>query len=700
MRRVKERPSGRYSILLVAGYMAVYYAWLTLLPFNGNVIRWGAELMQNGAPLIAAGVVYRACRRTTGGDRIFCRMVLAGCLLFSAGQLALDYEYLILKIERPLTGVPDILFLASSVCVLASIAYHFKRFIREFSVPFLLDSLIVMTVAAATYWFLLEQWHGGEIRDPGVWMNCLYTAINLGELFGTLVVFVGTGNRIVRMNGRLLVILSLMAFAAGNSGAIYTAMSGRGVSGTLFDPLFSLGFLLLAVSGLFESRDIRAPEKSDPAIERFLGGVRTYTPIISVLWLFILHLAYDGNRLLELALPAIVVQVLIRQMMLLSEKKSMLHELRHKQKQYDTVIQHIPEVILMTDPELRVTFVSPAWASWTGYGPDKVKGKLLTELIAIPDTWCGLAFQTVRVPVNKGERWAELRLYEQVSETGERSGYFGLMIDITKQYRWEEEQCRARAEAVSASRAKSRFLSRISHEVRSPLNSIVGFAQLLLMSELAEPFKKDIRHILSAGQYAAKLLDDLLDLSRIEQGVIQVNQVPVRISEVAAQCEDLISSKLKERCLTFSQELRDGDLWVEADEIRLRQVLINLLNNAVAYNMKGGRVELKVEKTGHQHCRISIADTGRGIPEGELKNIFEPFYRWGESSNFAGGAGIGLSIARQLAELMRGTLGVESKLGQGSVFWLELPLASADPGNDKDYEADGYGWIVRTGHHS
>lgn len=240
----------------------------------------------------------------------------------------------------------------------------------------------------------------------------------------------------------------------------------------------------------------------------------------------------------------------------------------------------------------------------------------------------------------------------------------------------EEEARRAQQTADQANQAKSEFLSRMSHELRTPLNAVLGFGQLLEMDNLAPAQRESVEYILRAGRHLLDLINEVLDISRIEAGHLGLSPEPVPIAEVAKEAIDLIQPLAMQRKVQLVSGAVPGkDLHVLADRQRLKQVLLNLLSNAVKYNREGGTVALSCDPVGHGQQRISVVDTGPGIPPERLGRLFTPFERLGAEQTGVEGTGLGLALSKRLVEAMKGTIGVESTVGQGSTFWLELPVA-------------------------
>lgn len=234
----------------------------------------------------------------------------------------------------------------------------------------------------------------------------------------------------------------------------------------------------------------------------------------------------------------------------------------------------------------------------------------------------------------------------------------------------------ARYVAEKANHAKSEFLSSMSHELRSPLNAILGFAQLLESSTPppSATQKSRIVQIVQAGWYLLDLINEILDLATIESGKLSLLIEDIPISAMLLDCQTMIEPQAEQHGIRMSFPAPDMSYLVAADRIRLKQVLINLLSNAIKYNLPEGLVEITYQAHADKHIRISVRDSGPGLSEQQIAQLFQPFNRLGQENSKKEGTGIGLVVCKRLVELMGGEIGVESTVGCGSVFWLTLPM--------------------------
>ncbi len=239
----------------------------------------------------------------------------------------------------------------------------------------------------------------------------------------------------------------------------------------------------------------------------------------------------------------------------------------------------------------------------------------------------------------------------------------------------------AKAIAEKANLAKSDFLSSMSHELRTPLNAILGFAQLI-DSGTPEPTpsqKRSIDHILQGGWYLLELINEILDLALIESGKLSLSMEATSLADVMQECEAMIEPQAKKHGTRIIFPATALPYFVMADRTRMKQIIINLLSNAVKYNKVGGSVVVKCTERTADIIRISVEDTGEGLSAEKIAQLFQPFNRLGQECKEAEGTGIGLVMTKRLIELMGGEIGMESTVGVGSVFWVDIKRTAEAP---------------------
>ncbi|MEI7608647.1 MAG: CHASE3 domain-containing protein, partial [Rhodospirillaceae bacterium] len=285
---------------------------------------------------------------------------------------------------------------------------------------------------------------------------------------------------------------------------------------------------------------------------------------------------------------------------------------------------------------------------------------------------------------------------------GRLQGVIAAARDVTERKRLDQalldknaELETAKSAAEKANLAKSEFLSSMSHELRSPLTAILGFAQLMESEPppLTPTQKESVEQILHAGWLLLTLIEEVLDLAKIESGHVSLSMEPVSLAEIILECQGMIAPQAQQRGIRMTFPKFDSPFFVLADRTRVKQVLVNLLSNAIKYNTKQGSVDVTCALENPGHVRISVRDTGAGLHPEQLSQLFQEFNRLGQETGTEVGTGIGLVMARRLVELMSGDIGVESAVGVGSVFWFELAPVAAPAFSAEDAETATLGLL-------
>jgi PAS domain S-box-containing protein len=379
------------------------------------------------------------------------------------------------------------------------------------------------------------------------------------------------------------------------------------------------------------------------------------------------------------------------------EQKKLDQRLRDQQFYTRSLIESNIDALMTTDPSGIITDVNKQMEALTGCTRDELIGAPFKNYFTDPDRAEAAIKQVLNEKkVTDYELTASARDGKKTvvsynattfyDRDRKLQGVFAAARDVTERKRFEValqetnvELESAKSAAEKANLAKSDFLSSMSHELRSPLNAILGFAQLL---ESTSPLptasqKENIAQILQAGWHLLKLINEVLDLAVVESGKMSLAPELVSLSEVISECQAMMEPQAKQRGIRMTFPRLDIPYYVNADRTRVKQVLINLLSNAIKYNRDQGTVEVKCTATSQERIRISVKDTGAGLPPGKLTQLFQPFNRLGQESRAKEGTGIGLVMSKRVVELMEGAIGVESTVGVGSVFWIELLLTTA-----------------------
>lgn len=343
------------------------------------------------------------------------------------------------------------------------------------------------------------------------------------------------------------------------------------------------------------------------------------------------------------------------------------------------------------DEELRFSYFSERFKESAVINPDDMLGKTREETgipNLAPELWqehlnnlhgrkAFRGFVHPRTRPDGSTIWLSVSGLPVYDDEGKFKGYRGVGSDITGRVESERELVAAKEKAEKASRAKTEFLSSMSHELRTPMNAILGFSQILLMDNsesLSEEQGDFVRQINLAGDHLLKLITDILDLNKIDSGVVDLEYETIPLDEVVDYCISLQLDQAEKVDVKIKKiEIMGGYPLVNLDRTRLTQIVLNILSNAVKYNRKGGEIVIECETLASGDIRLWISDTGRGIPEAMHGRLFEPFDRLGREAGEIEGTGIGMTITQRLVDLLGCTIDFESELDVGTRFWIEFP---------------------------
>lgn len=371
----------------------------------------------------------------------------------------------------------------------------------------------------------------------------------------------------------------------------------------------------------------------------------------------------------------------------INEKVRIQHELEKSEYQYRSVVENVHEVIFQVDENGKWIFLNQAWELITGFTVLESLNRMFTDFFFEEDkAWLmqlylemGAGIRLfingeVKLKKKNGDYcWVEFFVRKVSSDKLDKPVFFGSLGDITENKKVGEKLLKAQQEAEKANVAKSEFLSRMSHELRTPLNSILGFSQLLEMGNLDSIQRKSVTHINRSGKHLLELINEVLDISRIESGRLQISIEPIRLKPLLVEMIEVIKPMAGKRNIDCYIEDFE-DIFVSSDIRRMKQVLLNLLNNAVKYNRENGFIKVVVSTSNPDFIRISIIDSGTGIEPTLIDRIFSPFERAVGVESDIEGTGLGLAVVKRIMDALGGRVGVDSKPDQGSTFWVEFRL--------------------------
>jgi PAS domain S-box-containing protein len=378
--------------------------------------------------------------------------------------------------------------------------------------------------------------------------------------------------------------------------------------------------------------------------------------------------------------------------------------LEEHEGRFQAVLNAAPAPVYAKDTEGRYLFVNRRFEEVLGVRAEDVIGRTDDDIMA-PDVAANVRANDRRVldtgrqieieeevPFGGTPQWYLSVKFPLRDAGGEVYAVCGISSDITELKRAQEELLH-REERERATQAKTEFLSRVSHELRTPLNAILGFGQLLEVEPLSERQHASVGQIMKGGRHLLELVDELLEISRIESGEFKVSLAPVDLSTAIQDILHLLQPLAAERDVSIASRVPAAPMWARADEQRTKQVLLNLLSNAIKYNRSSGTVDVSLDGANAGYLAVRITDTGHGIAPEHLERLFSPFDRLGAEQSTIEGTGLGLALSKLMAEAMNGRLRVESVVDVGSTFVLELPLAAPQapdaPLSDKALSAMG-----------
>ncbi len=432
------------------------------------------------------------------------------------------------------------------------------------------------------------------------------------------------------------------------------------------------------------------------AIELSTGNVATDVPLTIELRSIQLRGKWISQAKLLMYLVSAWIGFGILGMLAMQQRTA---ELRQQTRYLRTLINTLPMLVWLKDTSHRYLAVNQAEAEACGRSVEEMVGKSDQELwppeLAGPyhasdaEVIATRQRATVEEAVagENGVAWMETYRAPVLDEDGTLLGMVGVSRNISERKAAEEAREKALAEAMRLARLRSEFLAQMSHELRTPLNAILGYAQILQRDpHLSERQAKGLVTIHESGQHLLTLINDILDLARVEAGKLSLDTADIDLSNFLRIVGDIISVKAEEKSLAFAlQASPDLPAAIKADEKRLRQVLLNLLGNAVKFTDRGEivldvrRVAAAANDQSTVRLRFEVQDSGIGMGEEQLARIFQPFEQVSDMQRRGAGTGLGLAISQQLIGLMGGTIQVRSQLGKGSLFWFELDLPVAEP---------------------
>ncbi len=446
---------------------------------------------------------------------------------------------------------------------------------------------------------------------------------------------------------------------------------------TVWDPIYRLDGVVKAITAIASAGTAAALV---PIIPKALGLASPEKLMQANL---LLENEITARRAAEAELAGINHEMEERVRQRTAELADSVARLRESEGRLHAVLAAAPVVLFATDAKGVFTFSEGRGLEPLGVKPGQWVGQSFTENYRGRAEILGpyeraLAGEEVETETDLGGFVMDMRFAPTRGDGGAITGVTGISLDVTVAQRARESLREAKEEAERANNAKSEFLSRMSHELRTPLNAVLGFAQLLELGSSTPEDAASVQQILKAGRHLLALIDEVLDISRIETGRLDLTLEPLSVPEMVDEALKLLGPLALPRRIQLENAGCTPEVFVLADKLRFHQSLLNLLANAVKFNREGGAVRVSCERHG-ERVRVLVSDTGPGISEEDLPKLFTPFERLNANERNIDGSGIGLALSKRLIESQGGQIGVRSRVDEGSAFWIDLPAAEAPP---------------------
>ena len=413
-----------------------------------------------------------------------------------------------------------------------------------------------------------------------------------------------------------------------------------------------------------------------------------FFPILALLGM-VLGGALVSSRMLSMREAALAAEELVREKTLDLQVSNLgLREQKAQSDRMAVIVEKVNSSVAILGPDLRFQWVNQAFTKITGYTTAEVSGQLPKDLFTGEDSTeasigaigenfkkcIPFHFEDVAYRKDGGKLWVHVAVQPFLDEAGALLNYVGIITDLTERKLAERELLDAKRRAEAANRAKTALIANVSHELRTPLNVVMGNLQLMAIGNITPALRGQVTKSLESCRYLLRLITDLLDVNKAEAGKLKLELTVVEIEELSDEVLGLVQPFAQEQGLILVKEYRRGARGVTCDRLRMKQILVNLLTNAVKYTPAGGRITLRVEENeAPAELVMQVIDTGIGIDPAHQDRIFQEFEQLPQRGPLEG-SGLGLPIARRLAELHNGGLNVLSAVGEGSVFTLRIPI--------------------------
>ncbi len=690
---------------LVVG--AIVTAGYFVLPSVGPWPEWAPRLVIDWCVTMSALVALAVgIARNKPGSRWPWLLLIGSHACFVIGDI-LFYTNHYIRSDVRFPAVSDVFYLGQYPLLIAGLFMFVRRRNIDRDRAGLIDAMIIGTGAALLSWMFIMSQYLGPGSGPGVFIVGTSLAYPLMDIVVLAVALRLVTSGLSRSPSFIFLVASIAMLLASDSFYAWSQVHGTYKAGGFIDGTWLVSYLLLAAAALHPSmRSLTEPVA--PPNRSFTRGRRvllTLAALLAPMTLLVTEFRQHDFREVGVGVAAGVLLLLVlarladamrvqqrviaKNRRLEGELRQRHSELKREQEFLHATLNSMNDAIVAADVDGNVTLfhhnddsvlpqmgesenVAAVVAKLALYRPDGTTRLLPGEfplLRALGGEHVSNMELVVQTP--GGSSRFVLASAHPTYVDGAVSGAVAAFHDISERKRLEEAAL-AQADAERVSRTKSEFLSRVSHELRTPLNAILGFGQLLELGETLSPRdRENVAQMMTSGRHLLSLIDEVLNVSRIESGSANLTIADVDVRSVAAAAVDMLAPLAAEREIAIGFDMPSG-LVVSADAVRLREVLVNLVSNAVKYNVHGGSVTVAAEVVG-KRLHLHVSDTGPGIARHLLPRLFLPFDRLGAEQTGVEGTGLGLTLSKAFVEAMGASITVDSEPGIGSTFTVDLP---------------------------
>ena len=668
------------AAIIVAGASFAWLLWSGVLGRTSSVAL--DDFGEAAGALVAAAFAARAARRSSGRVRAGWALLALAMLAWGLGQVVWSVREVILRESLQGPSVSDIGYLAAIPLEVAAVLTfpvtpgRFPAVVRM-----LLDGLLIATsLFLISFLIVLQQVvAASHASNQGL---ALILAYPVGDVATCAVVFLAL-SRVGRGLGLPLAILgaAFLVVAVSDSFFAYATAAGSYASGAWLDTGWVLGYLLVAVAAAFSDPQASATASEEP--EGTIQATVPYAVLAATIAICAVYLVAGGTTNRGVSWSAIMIMA-IAAAGLFVHRADLLRMLRtslstettlaSREEMLTRLLESAPAALFSVAPDGQIVLHRGRVLEGLVGTPANLEGQQVRDLLheypgALAVVEGALGGSAGTVTLDAWPHQVELIFSPVLSLAGAVDSVSGIALDVTAQ--------RSLNSAMAENEAKSRLLATVSHELRTPLNVVLGFADLLALPKTGPLNSKQVRylgHIESGGRHLLHLVNGILDFSKLAAGgSLEVHIAAVDAGMAVGSAVEMVRPLGGGRRLVV--ELGEGDLAVFADPVRLDQILLNLLSNAIKSTDENGLLTLGAVRDG-RWVAITVSDDGTGIPADDLERIFDEYIQVDGGRASADGTGLGLPVSRRLADLMKGTLSVQSEVGQGSTFRLRLPAAT------------------------